>query len=116
MGLFSVDGHDAVANGVRGRVKTDGQAYQWSFRRKPYQLVDETRRRHRDTTRRDRERVFIGQDFERCQHAVQVQKRLTHSHEHDVAAGWWLRKLTAREHELREDLPGLEIALEPDRS
>ena len=40
--------------------------------------------RHRDASRRERERVRVGQHADRLHHVRQVEQRLAHAHEHDV--------------------------------
>ena len=115
-GILAVDRHELVAALVRGRMKAYGQTNRGRLCRERLELIDDSRRRHRNPAGRHRECVVIGEHLERGQDSLGIEKRLPHPHEHDVRSRGRHRQIPAREHELGEDLPGLEVALETDRA
>src|SRR5690349_2175230 len=84
-------------------------------RRQPADPGHDPGRRYRDVAGAEAESAPVVERLDRAEHAVKVEQRLAHAHEHDVreppAVG---AESPSREPDLVDDLGDLEVTAEPE--
>ena len=79
-----VEGHEHVAQRVAGRVDADRERELRPERGQPADAGHHARRRHRDVPRAEVQPARVVQRGHGLEHAIEVEQRLAHAHEHDV--------------------------------
>ena len=118
--IFPVHGHDAGTHLVRRAVQADCEAELHRVVRELADFRHDAARGNRDAPRADAQAPGRVRDAQRAHRRLAVHQRLAHAHDDDVVeigeAGFarsFVGAFPADEHQLRDDFPGLEIALPP---